>query len=726
MNLRPARWRALPVAALLATACSGAPEVGPDAGDASPAPDAASPDASIAFDASPDAASDAALPPEDAGPSGDAATEVEVIVHLDGAPVAGAVVLQGGALQHARTGADGRVTVVLDRELPGDVAVLASHPEARITGAMVDESPHPIILELTRYDRRDNPDYRFADPGEPERRPSTAQCGHCHLTFSDQWFESPHRTAASNPVVHDMYAGAAAAFDSEAACVQAGGRWRVGVAPGSGGAPGSRCYLGDGLLETVNPTCTEAPCEGEATRFGGCADCHAPGIDGQIGGRDLLEASGVAHDYGVHCDVCHRVESVDLAAPAGVAGRLKLMRPSESAPVSLGGGGFRPLTFGPSHDVPNPRMGSVQRDHFRDATLCAGCHQHDAAPMVPGQSADPARWPSGVLPLQSTYAEWLAGPFAGHTPCQECHMPPVGFMLNGGDLQEHTLADVGFQGGWHRPPGTSRAHAWYGPRQPQSRMLELAAALFIERTVAGGILTAEVTVKNVGAGHAIPTGEAMRSLVLSVEAQCGGEPLIATGGDAIPDFGGHLARREAAEGFERWPEAQAGDVVRVVRRPGGFFDYPGFGPFGDGSFSAADKGLPREEVVGERRVLRVIGDEVELDAPLPDGDVAYLARRAPGPAGSAASHLAGAPGFGFARVLADAAGRRMVPTFRAVDVASDNRLMPQASWTSRHHFAATCAAPRVVARLLYRAYPFALAAERGWSLPELPIAEARR
>ncbi len=48
-------------------------------------------------------------------------------------------------------------------------------------------------------------------------------------------------------------------------------------------------------------------------------------MDGQIGGRDLAEATGVALDYGVHCDVCHRVEAVDLGGAPGVAGRLKLL-----------------------------------------------------------------------------------------------------------------------------------------------------------------------------------------------------------------------------------------------------------------------------------------------------------------------------------------------------------------------------------------------------------------
>ena len=67
---------------------------------------------------------------------------------------------------------------------------------------------------------------------------------------------------------------------------------------------------------------------------GDCADCHAPAIDGEVGGRDLLEAGGLegknsaegdrAYEYGVHCDLCHKVDQIHLDAKPGVGGRLGL------------------------------------------------------------------------------------------------------------------------------------------------------------------------------------------------------------------------------------------------------------------------------------------------------------------------------------------------------------------------------------------------------------------
>ena len=67
----------------------------------------------------------------------------------------------------------------------------------------------------------------------------------------------------------------------------------------------------------------------------------------------------------------------------------------------------------------------------------------------------------------------------------------------------------------------------------------------------------------------------------------------------------------------------------------------------------------------------------------------------------------------------------MVPHYRAIDVVSDNRLEPQAEWTSLHSFdlGGGCEQPQVRARLLYRPLPPKLAGERGWLRGDLTIAE---
>lgn len=155
-----------------------------------------------------------------------------------------------------------------------------------------------------------------------------------------------------------------------------------------------------------------------------------------------------------------------------------------------------------------------------------------------------------------------------------------------------------------------------------------------------------------------------------------------------------------------------GEVIRVVKRPGAHHDYMGFGPFGDGTFSAAEKGLPVETVSGQATITAVDGDAVTLGAPLPVGDGAYRA---------SADAWAGHPGFAFARVLVDPSGARMVPHFRAVDVASDNRILAGGSWTTTHTFADPCAEPTVEARLVGRAIPLRQSQIHGWALRDTTI-----
>ena len=134
--------------------------------------------------------------------------------------------------------------------------------------------------------------------------------------------------------------------------------------------------------------------------------------------------------------------------------------------------------------------------------------------------------------------------------------------------------------------------------------------------------------------------------------------------------------------------------------------------------------MPVEEAAGAATVVGVAGDTVTLDGPLPAGAVAYRLPPAGGLVadGDAAVPLAGTPGFAFARVLVGADGQPMVPHFAAVDVASDNRLMPTASWTSTHRFSTACDDPTVEARLLHRPAPLALAQERQWDLRDAVMA----
>lgn len=639
-------------------------------------------------------------------------------VTLDGQAAAGVKVFQGGTQDRLETDAAGEALIPLDDTVEGEIWFMAAHPEAR-TGAV---QVHPdtdgdLVIDLTRFSTVDNLDYAYENPGTPDDRADTGRCAHCHPTINAFWYDSPHRSSASNPWVQDVYAGAAAAWSDEAACSAAGGQWWSGLTPGTGAA-GDRCYLGHGALPDLNEDCgTVAPCDGVALQTGLCADCHAPALNGVAGGRDLLDATDIPYEAGVSCDLCHKVEAVDLTSTApGVAGRLSVLRPSDES-TSLLLGPWQPLTFGPFDDVASIRMGGVQRDHYASGELCGGCHQLDQPVLVPGETADTDRWPDGLLPIHTTWQEWSDGPLANAAPCQSCHMPPDPTVGNAADLG-NVIDDVepGVTAGWYRPPGDVRAHSWVGPRTPESGMLELAATVKVSGAVAAGTLTMTATVANVGPAHAIPTGEPLRHLLLRVDARCDGTSLEPTGGDALPGWAGALDVQDADGDWLSWPGAVVGEQIVVVSRPGDFHDYAGTGPFGDGTFSAAEKGLAVEHVAGVLTIMSAIGDGVTVDGFMPDGDVAYRVPADTWPDDDQAPvALAGRPGFAFAKVLVDADGALMVPHHRAVDVVSDNRILPSTSWTSTHIFDASCESPTLHAALLYRSAPLALADERGWT-----------
>jgi hypothetical protein len=688
------KW--LPLILLAAVGCGGGGDGGDPGADSAAMEDTAGADILVTGDAT----ADLPLP---------RFQTVGVLVTLDGAPAEGVTLSQGGREDRWTTDGDGRTTVEVDRTVEGDLVVIAAHPEARTEGDWVWDDTTEITIALERYDPEDNEAYVFQNPGEPGHSPTSAQCGHCHVTIAEDFFGSRHPGSVTNPVLQDLYAGTAAALDSEASCEAAGGSWWTGLIPGEEIVAGDRCYIGDGVLPALNDDCgDDAPCDGTATVFGGCADCHAPGLDGALGGRDLLEADGIAYTRGIHCDVCHHVESVDDDGAPGIAGRLRILRPSDPA-LTPSFGDWRPLLFGPHDDIPNPFMGIVQRMVFRESRFCAGCHQLDQEVLVPGAVIDAARWPGGTLPIHSTLTEWSAG--TQGVTCQGCHMPHDPDVANTADLQLFP-STVGVAGGWHRPAPSVRRHVWFGPRSTGDPLQGLAGTVALETARADGVLTVTAETRNAGAGHALPTGDPLRSVLLVVEARCGDTTLAPLGGHVVPDFGGALDRKAAGEDWTTWPGAAAGDVLRVVARPGGFHDYAGPGPFGDGSFDAAAKGMPVETYAGQATITGVEGDVVTLDGPLPEGAVAY---RVPG---QDTADLAGAPGFGFAKVLVGPNGRRMVPHFLAVDIASDNRLLQGNAWTTTHLFEATCDQPTVRARLLYRPYPLDLARERLWEVSE--------
>jgi len=658
------------------------------------------------------------------------------------------MVMQGGRSdEHVLTDEAGRFRVTLEDDGVGTPTVVAAKIGYRAVGEHLLSAPaEDIELRLHKVLGPDNVDYVYKDPGDGENI-DLEDCTHCHQSSVQQFLLSKHAEATKNPLVQDLYAGVNRALGNKDECEAAGGRWMQGLEPGSAGRAMDKCYLGDGVLAELNTQCggaNQRACDDPARpegsqpdRFGACADCHAPGIDGVAGGRDLHEAVGTAYEKGVHCDTCHKVADIDLSQPPGVGQRLVMGRPSEAGENSFK---WEPVYYGPLIDVPNPVMRGSYQPKFNAAEFCAGCHEQNQQALVPGQSLDKALWPDG-LPVHSTYSEWKAGPYAeSNVPCQDCHMPVSTDSLNSlpllTDKQDESIVF-----GWERPPVDNRKHIFRGPLDGEPRLIDQAIDLRITTEVKGDRVAARVEVENVGGGHAIPTGEPMRSLLLLVEATsepCGSLPSV--GGMLVDEVGGALIKGVVGKEVKlkgkvvTWPQAErlvkVGQRVRVVRPTGAFYDYDGIGVFGGTVRTPKDKGMPLLAPVGEAEVLAVKGASLTLNDALKvsPGDIAYLGEPWPSAPtdGAASRHLAGAPGVSFARVLVDKEGEAQVPHYRAIDMVRDNRIASGVASTSAHVFelAEDCKEGRVRATLLYRPHPLKLSTRQGWDARDYVIGTA--
>lgn len=666
------------------------------------------------------------------------------------APLPNAIVMQGGGDPSFRTGPDGTFSIELTKALPGVPTVVAAKEGYRSTGEEFVFLPAtPITLVLREVAPPDNDlGYQFSDPGvgDAVKDNSTALCGHCHTTFVAQFQESAHAEATRSPFVQDLYAGVASAITADASCTQAGGVVRTGTTPGAPGTAASRCYVGHGVLSDLN-TCGAKACDdpslmGNAapTKFGHCADCHAAGLDGPTGGRNLLEATGTSFDDGNHCDACHHIRDVDLTSKApGVSGRLLMQRPREHKSSQIGSPLLQAM-FGPDPDVPNPFMGGVYQPKFRSSEFCAGCHEYEQEALLPGATVDAQKWPGGLLPTLSTYSEWKGSSFdTPGTQCQFCHMPKVSGLYNSVDVTTPDAYDIAF--GFGRSSDQLRSHIFRDPLQGTPRLIDGTLVGDVALAQAGAELDAVVSVKNVGSGHAAPTGDPMRALVLAVRAEGCGQTFSATSGMTIPDTGGALASGvvgtdvSVAASVLTWPvgasRAKVGDTVRVVRPTGQWDDYSGVGHFASASLTPQEKGIEIFDPVGEATIVSIVGDAVTLSAPLAAqaGDVVYVGSAAPSAFadGDPTRALAGAPGHVFSRVMVDPSGARNPPHYRANDIASDNRLMPDVEALTHHAFAIPngCTMATVTMTVLYRPLPFELSRERAWDARDYVVLETQ-
>lgn len=162
-----------------------------------------------------------------------------------------------------------------------------------------------------------------------------------------------------------------------------------------------------------------------------CSTCHMPvaryeskirGEKGKIFAYLPFDAhpkgSSVAED-GVTCSVCHQISKEKLGTHASFSGNFVV----EAPPIKTDRPEYGPFTVTADRQrIMDSSTGGFQptyAKHIRDSALCGSCHQlYTVARGEGGQ-------PSGYLPEQMPYLEWLHSDYPQKYSCQQCHMPEV-------------------------------------------------------------------------------------------------------------------------------------------------------------------------------------------------------------------------------------------------------------------------------------------------------------
>lgn len=201
-----------------------------------------------------------------------------------------------------------------------------------------------------------------------------------------------------------------------------------------------------------------------------CLACHAP-VAVRIG--DLGLRRKVSWE-GVTCDYCHSIQDVSLNNGNPVA---KVQ--------------FSLVKSGPLKEANSNGHATAFAEVFTSARICAPCHEYKNALG---------------FPVLATYTEWNNSRAAKEgKQCQSCHMYQVAGNVVDPRIQRTREARINL----HQMPGSHSI---------EQLNKTIGATLATARE--GGQLRVTVEVANRAAGHSVPTGSALRRLVLDVTADC--------------------------------------------------------------------------------------------------------------------------------------------------------------------------------------------------------------
>ncbi len=224
----------------------------------------------------------------------------------------------------------------------------------------------------------------------------------------------------------------------------------------------------DPRFQTVFTKLKEEGARGDLDQL--CLRCHAPAL---LQAQDTKWERKVSWE-GVTCDFCHSVQGI---------------RPDTKSPFVLDVGQVK---SGPLRDAQPTVHAARYAEAFASSMLCNPCHQFTN---------------ERGLEVLSTYNEWQASPYPSRSvTCQNCHMRNT----SGKVVDPKVLRVASSSVNLHEMPG---GHS----------VTELNRALNAQITSERKGNTVDVTVQvaNRGAGHRLPTGSPLRSILMVVQVDSG-------------------------------------------------------------------------------------------------------------------------------------------------------------------------------------------------------------
>ncbi len=318
-----------------------------------------------------------------------------------------------------------------------------------------------IEILIPAVPQGNNPNYQFV---------TATTCGLCHPDQEDQWVGSEMAMAGQNRWVYDLYNG-------------------TGTAGGMGGF----VYTRDSVHAANNPNSE-------------CASCHQPESWVKQPFCALEDINHLSQNaiHGVSCDLCHKIADVDESKPnyPGIyPGVVTVTRPDDGLPTQVEYGVLGDSDYTEEYIM----RGSYQPQ--MTAAMCGTCHQDKNDPDEDGDFEEE----NGIV-SEPTYLEWRNGPYGDpesplYITCITCHMPSFGDSLACETIMAPNPPI--------RDPETIRSHDVEGSG---ATFVEKALDVQVSGAMAGNTIDAEVRITNVGAGHFVPTGVAIRNVILLVTA----------------------------------------------------------------------------------------------------------------------------------------------------------------------------------------------------------------